>query len=73
MRRISKSQVSVMAKELDARVEAFRSRPLEARPYTYIWLDAVTQKAREGGRVVNVAVVAATGVNNEGHRESLGL
>ena len=27
---ISKSQVSVMAKELDATVEAFRSRPLEA-------------------------------------------
>ena len=70
---ISKSQVSVMAKELDATVEAFRSRPLEAGPYTYIWLDAVTQKVREGGRVVNVAVVAATGVNNEGHRESLGF
>ena len=70
---ISKSQVSVMAKELDAMVEAFRSRPLEAGPYTYVWLDAVTQKVREGGRVVNVAVVVATGVNNEGRRESLGF
>jgi putative transposase len=70
---ISKSQVSVMAKELDATVEAFRSRPLEAGPYTYVWLDAVTQKVREGGRVVNVAVVVATGVNNEGRRESLGF
>ena len=70
---ISKSQVSVMAKELDATVEAFRSRPLEAGPYTYIWLDALTQKVREGGRVVNVAVVIATGVNNEGRRESLGF
>ena len=63
---ISKSQVSAMAKELDALVEAFRSRPLDAGPYTYIWLDALTQKVREGGRVVNVAVVIATGVNNEG-------
>jgi putative transposase len=70
---ISKSQVSVMAKELDATVEAFRSRPLEAGPYTYVWLDAVTQKVREGGRVVNVAVVVATGVNNEGRREPLGF
>ena len=70
---IPKSQVSVMAKELDATVEAFRSRPLEAGPYTYVWLDAVTQKVRDGGRVVNVAVVIATGVNNEGRRESLGF
>ena len=70
---ISKSQVSAMAKELDALVEAFRSRPLEAGPYTYVWLDALSQKVREGGRVVNVAVVIATGVNNEGRRESLGF
>src|SRR5580658_8744089 len=63
---ISKSQVSAMAKELDAGVEAFRSRPLDAGPYTYIWLDALTQKVREGGRVVNVAVVVATAVNCEG-------
>ena len=70
---ISKSQVSAMAKELDSLVEAFRSRPLEAGPYTYLWLDAMTQKVREGGRVVNVAVVVATGVNSEGRRESLGF
>jgi putative transposase len=70
---ISKSQVSAMAKELDAGVEAFRSRPLDAGPYTYIWLDALTQKVREGGRVVNVAVVIATAVNCEGRRECLGF
>jgi putative transposase len=33
----------------------------------------VTQKVREGGRVVKLAVVVATGVNNEGRRESLGF
>ena len=71
--RISKSRVSEMAKELDAAVEAFRTRPLEAGPYTYVWLDALTQKVREGGRIVNVAVVVATGVNAEGSREILGL
>ena len=32
---LSKSQVSVMAKELDAAVEAFRTRPLDAGPYTF--------------------------------------
>jgi putative transposase len=70
---ISKSQVSEMAKSLDKVVEAFRSRPLDAGPYTYIWLDALTQKVREGGRIVNVAVVVATGVNANGNREVLGM
>ncbi len=70
---ISKSQVSRICKELDSVVEAFRSRPLDAGPYPYLWLDALTQKVREGGRVVNVAVVVATAVNGEGRREVLGL
>jgi putative transposase len=70
---ISKSQVSELAKHLDATVEGWRSRPLDASPYTYVWMDALTQKVREGGRIVNVAVVHAVGVNAEGHRETLGI
>lgn len=70
---ISKSQVSRICEELDAVVEAFRARPLDAQPYPYLWLDALTQKVREGGRVVNVAVVVATAVNREGRREVLGV
>lgn len=70
---ISKSQVSAMAKTLDATVEAFRTRPLDAGPYTYVWLDGLTMKVREGGRIVNVVVVVATGVNANGNREVLGL
>ena len=70
---ISKSQVSEMAKELDEMVEAFRFRPLDAQPYTYVWIDALMQRCREGGRVVNVATAIATGVNSDGHREILGV
>ncbi len=70
---ISKSQVSELAKSLDAMVLAFRNRPLDGGPYSYIWLDALTQKVREGGRIVNVAVIVATGVNADGHREILGV
>jgi putative transposase len=70
---ISKSQVSELAKSLDETVEGWRSRPLDASPYTYVWIDALTQKVREGGRIVNVAVVHAVGVNAEGHRETLGI
>jgi transposase-like protein len=58
---LSKSQVSRMAKGLDGEVAAFRSRPLDGGPYTYVSLDAMTQKVREYGRIVNVAVVIAGG------------
>ena len=70
--RMSKSQVSVLAKELDDVVEQFRSRPLDQGPYPFIWVDALVHKCREGGRIVNVATVVATGVNANGLREILG-
>ncbi|HEX3611902.1 MAG TPA: IS256 family transposase [Sporichthyaceae bacterium] len=71
--RLSKSQVSRMAGELDAMVAAFRSRPLDAGPYTFVAADALVLKVREGGRVVNVHALIATGVNADGHREILGI
>jgi putative transposase len=71
--RLSKSQVSVMAKELDEHVESFRTRPLDQGPYTFVAADALTMKVREGGRVVNTHVLVATGVNADGHREVLGV
>jgi len=70
---LSKSQVSVMAKELDTAVEAFRTRPLDAGPYTFMAADALVLKVREGGRVVNVHALIAVGVNAEGYREILGI
>ncbi len=70
---LSRSQVSEMAAHLDAQVTAFRERPLDAGPYTFVWVDALSVKVREDGRVVNVHALIATGVNADGHREILGL
>ena len=70
---ISRSEVSRMAAELDAKVAEFRDRPLDAGPYRYLWIDGVTQKVREGGRVVNVTAVIATAANAEGRREIVGF
>jgi putative transposase len=71
---LSKSQVSEMAKELDANVEEFRTRRLEgAGPFTFVAADALVLKVREGGRVVPVHALVATGVNADGHREILGV
>ncbi len=71
--RLSKSQVSVMAKDLDEQVQAFRTRPLDAGPYTFLAADALVLKVREGGRTVNVHALLATAVNADGYREILGL
>ena len=70
---ISSSQVSRICEQLDEVVESFLGRPLDGGPYPYVWLDGLTQKVREGGRIVNVCVVVATGVNAEGQREILGM
>ena len=70
---ISKSQVSRICSALDAVVDSFLGRPLDGGPYPYLWLDALSQKVREDGRIVNVSVAVATGVNREGKREVLGI
>lgn len=70
--KLSKSQVSQLAKELDAGVKSFRERPLTGQ-FKYLWLDALVIKCREGGRIVNVACLVGVGVNEDGRREILGL
>jgi len=72
--RLSRSQVSEMATDLDAHVEEFRTRRLsEAGPFVFVAADALVLKVREGGRVVPVHCLVATGVNADGHREILGV
>ena len=74
---VSKSQVSRLCAEIDARgihgrVQAFLNRPLEG-PYPYVWIDATYLKVHRNGRVVSVAAILAIGVNRQGGREVLGL
>ena len=70
---ISKSQVSRICGELDRVVDSFLDRPLDGGAYCYLWLDALSQKVREEGRIVNVSVAVATAVNAEGRREIIGM
>ena len=69
---MSKSQVSRLCAEIDERVNAFLSRPLEGA-WPYLWLDATYVKARDGGRIVSRAVIVAVAVNDDGKREVLGV
>ena len=69
---ISKSQVSRLCEEIDDKVKAFLSRPIEG-DWPYLWIDATYLKVRRGGRIVSVAVIIAIGVNTDGRREVLGM
>jgi putative transposase len=69
---LSKSQVSALCRDIDARVESFLTRPLEG-DWPYLWLDATCLKVRRGGCVVSVAAILAMGVDAEGRREILGV
>lgn len=74
---LSKSQVSVMVKDLDEQVEQFRTRPLDAGPYTFVAADALVLKVRHqppatccgssGGRLDRRRVHHAE-AQPEGHR-----
>jgi putative transposase len=57
--RISRSEVSRIAGQLDEQVQAVRQRALEGR-YPYVFVDAKIEKVRDGGRVARKCVVIAT-------------
>jgi putative transposase len=65
------------ARSLVGRAGGRVPRPaLDAGPYPYVWVDALAIRCRDDHRIhriVNVAVVLATAVNRDGHREILGV
>jgi putative transposase len=72
MEGISKSQVSRLCGEIDKRVDAFLTRPIEG-DWPSVWLDATYVKVRRDHHIVSVAVIIAVGVNTDGRREVLGM
>jgi putative transposase len=65
----SKSLVSSLAGKLDAELAAWRERPLTAKAYPYLFVDARYEKARVDGRVVSQGVLVVSGVREDGFRE----
>lgn len=69
---MSRSQVSIIAKELNEQVEAFRTRRLD-KVYPVLWVDALYEKIRDDRRVKNMAVLIVTGIDLEGKRDILAV
>jgi transposase-like protein len=70
---ISKAEVSRICRRLDEHVSAFKDRPLSHTSFPYVYLDATYLHVRDDHHVVSKAVVIATGISLEGHREILGF
>ena len=70
--RVSPSTVSDLNKKLYKRIDEWRNQPIEGF-HPYVYLDGICLKRTWGGRVKNVSVLVAVGVNGEGYREILGI
>ena len=68
---ISSTQVSRAAEKLDAGLANWRERPLDETPY--LFLDARYERVREGGHLVDCAVLVAVGITADGKRRELGV
>ena len=68
---VSSSQVSRATAELDEVFDEWRRRPLGE--IAYLQVDARYEKVREGGIVIDEAVLWAVGIDAEGRRQVLGV
>lgn len=68
---ISSTDVSRATKLLDEELTQWKQRPLGK--YIYLYVDARYEKVRQGGNVIDSAVLIAYGINEFGKREILGV
>jgi putative transposase len=68
---VSSSQVSRATAELDEHFKQWRERPLSQM--AYVQVDARYEKVREGGLVIDQALLQAIGIDLEGRRHVLGV
>jgi transposase-like protein len=70
---VSASEISALTKRLDGDLEAWRTRPLSAKAYPYLVVDAHVERVRREGQVRSTAVLWVIGVGADGYREHLGV
>lgn len=70
---VSASEVSALVKRLDGDLEVWRTRPLSAKAYPYLVVDAHVERVRRDGQVRSTAVLWVIGVGADGYREHLGV
>ena len=69
---VSTAVISRVTDKIIPLLQEWQGRALEA-VYPIVWMDAIHYKVREEGKVVNKAVYCIIGINQEGHKELLGM
>ena len=69
---VSEGLISQATEAVMEEVKAWQSRPLD-EIYPIVFLDCIVVKCRQDGKVSNVSVYLALGVNMDGHKELLGI
>jgi len=69
----SKSTVSQLSIELDARLKAWRSRSLSSQRYPFVIVDALVIDVRRDHAIRSTGILIAYGINEKGYREPLDL
>jgi len=69
---VSHEFISSVTDKVMETVMLWQSRPLEAI-YPILYLDAMVVKVKENNQIINKSLYIALGINEEGHKEVLGL
>lgn len=69
---ISETTVSNITNRVIEYMKQWQNRPLES-VYLTVWMDAISIKVRENGKVNNKSVYLVIGLNKEGKKEVLGM
>lgn len=68
----SSSTISKFSEQLDEELETWRRRALK-ESFRFVFIDARWEKCRRDGAIVDMAVLVAIGVSEDGHRHVLGV
>ena len=72
-KKVSKSFISDLTKELDPIVKAWQNRSLTDKKYPFVMVDVLYIKVRETHRVISKSCHIALGITGDGNREIIGL
>lgn len=70
--KVSTTAISRITERITGDIHNWQNRPLESI-YFIVWMDGISFKVREGGKVINKTIYIVIGLKQDGKKEVLGL
>jgi transposase-like protein len=70
--KVSTTTISRITERITGDIHNWQNRPLESI-YFIVWMDGISFKVREGGKVINKTIYIVIGLKQDGKKEVLGL